>query len=275
MAESETPILELRAVSRRFGSVEALRNVSLAIGRKEVTCLLGDNGAGKSTLIKVLSGVHPPDSGDVLLDGNAIRFRSPHDAIERGIATVYQDLAVVPLMSVWRNFFLGAEPQRGRGLFASLDVAACKRVAQDELSRMGIELHDVEQSVATLSGGERQSLAIARALHFGARLLILDEPTAALGVKQTQLVLERIELARQRGVAIVLITHNPIHAQAVGDRYVILRDGRAVDKFRRNERTLEDISLRMAGEAESFERDEANAGERNTAIATRRPWARP
>nr|BFE79011.1 hypothetical protein GCM10020093_016120 [Planobispora longispora] len=162
----------------------ALRDVSTRVDAGEVTCVLGDNGAGKSTLIKILAGVHPPDSGEYLVDGAPARFTSPRDALDRGIATVYQDLAMIPLMSVWRNFFLGSEPSRGRGPFRRFDVARAKRTVREELRSMGIDIRDVDQPVGTLSGGERQSVAIARAVYFGARVLILDEPTSALGVKQ-------------------------------------------------------------------------------------------
>lgn len=247
MTEPAPPILELRSVSRRFGSVDALQGVSLTIPPATVTCLLGDNGAGKSTLIRILSGVHPPTSGTMLVDGAVVRLGSPREAMVYGIATVYQDLAVVPLMSLWRNFFLGAEPRRGRDPLGSLDVDACRRIAAEELARMGIVIDDVEQPVGTLSGGERQSLAIARALYFGARVLILDEPTAALGVRQTEVVLRQIRAARGRGVAVVFITHNPAHATAVGDRFVVLRHGRVVDTHERGDFPVERLAELMAG----------------------------
>ena len=184
------PRLEARDVSMRFGGVVALEHASLSARAGEVTCLLGDNGAGKSTLIKVLAGVHPPTGGACLLDGETVRFRSPREALSRGIATVYQDLAMVPLMSVWRNFFLGSEPTSDRGPFRRIDADRCREETRAELAAMGIELRDPEQPVGSLSGGERQAVAIARALHFGARVLILDEPTAALGLRQSERVLD-------------------------------------------------------------------------------------
>lgn len=217
-------ILQTRDVGKSFGSVLALRGVSMSVAAGQVTCVLGDNGAGKSTLIKILAGVHQHDSGELLVDGAPVRLSSPRDALDRGIATVYQDLAMIPLMSVWRNFFLGSEPVKSMGRF---DVARARRVAREELRAMGIDIRDVDQPVGTLSGGERQSVAIARAVHFGARALILDEPTSALGVKQAGVVLRYIAKARDRGLGVVFITHNPHHAYPVGDRFLLLNRGRA------------------------------------------------
>jgi len=245
MTEADGPLVELRSVSQRFGNIEALCDVSLTIAAAEVTCLLGDNGAGKSTLIKILSGVHPPSAGTMFVAGRPVRLASPREAIELGIATVYQDLAMVPLMSVWRNFFLGAEP--ARHVLAPLDIEACERIVRAEMARMGIAIHDVHQPVGTLSGGERQSLAIARAIYFGARVLVLDEPTAALGVTQTAVVLEQIRAACERGVAVVFITHNPLHAHAVGDHFVVLQRGRVHDSHRRGAHTAEQLARLMAG----------------------------
>src|SRR5829696_556565 len=170
-------LLEVRGVGKRFGSVLALQDISTAVNAGEVTCVLGDNGAGKSTFIKILSGAHTPDSVQYLVDGAPAGFSSPRDALDKGIATVYQDLAMVPLMSVWRNFFLGAEPRKGFGPLGWLDAATAKRICREELHEMGIDIRDPDQPVGTLSGGERQSVAIARAVYFGARVLILDEPT--------------------------------------------------------------------------------------------------
>ena len=243
------PRLEARDVTLRFGGVVALEHASLAARAGEVTCLLGDNGAGKSRLIKVLAGVHPPTDGVCLLDGEAVRFRSPREALSRGIATVYQDLAMVPLMSVWRNFFLGSEPTSGRGPFHRIDVGRCRDETRAELAAMGIELRDPAQPVGSLSGGERQAVAIARALHFGARVLILDEPTAALGVRQSERVLEHVRTAADRGVAVVFVTHTPHHAHPVGDRVVVLRRGRVVADEPREALPVEQLAALMAGEA--------------------------
>ena len=217
--------IELRSVSKRFGSVIALDDVSFSVQSGQVTCLLGDNGAGKSTLIRILSGVYAPTSGRYLIDGDDARFDSPRDALSRGIATVHQDLGLVPLLSIWRNFFLGAEPKTGR-LLPRIDVVLARATASSALQTMGITVRDADEPVAMLSGGERQSIAIARALHRGARVLILDEPTAALGVRQAALVLRNIAEAAKRGVAVVLVTHNPAHALEVADRLVVLKQGK-------------------------------------------------
>ena len=185
-------MLQFDHVSKYFGNVTALKDVSLHVNAGEVTCILGDNGAGKSTLIKILSGVHQHDEGTFLVEGVESRFSSPRDARAAGVATVYQDLAMVPLMSIWRNFFLGAEPTKGVGPFKRFDRQLAKDTVRRELHEMGIDIRDPDQPVGTLSGGERQSVAIARAVHFGAKLLILDEPTSALGVKQAGVVLRYI-----------------------------------------------------------------------------------
>src|SRR5438270_2028847 len=167
------PLLEVRHVSKYFGSVIALRDISMQVHAGEVTCVLGDNGAGKSTLIKILSGVHSPDKGEVRFEGEPVTFADPRDARARGIATVFQDLATVPLMSVWRNFFLGNEPTRGKGPLQRLDIKRAHEVMREEMSKMGIDVRDPNQAVGTLSGGERQAVAIARAVYFGAKVLIL------------------------------------------------------------------------------------------------------
>jgi simple sugar transport system ATP-binding protein len=247
MSGNGSPLLEVDSVSKFFGSVIALEDVSLRARAGEVTCLLGDNGAGKSTLIKILSGVHKPTSGRYSIEGREVVLTSPREAREYGIATVYQDLAVIPLMSVWRNFFLGSEPTRGWGPFRRIDVSLCQEVARNELAKMGIEIRDPSQPVGTLSGGERQSVAIARALYFGARVLILDEPTAALGVRQSELVLRFIAQARDRGVAVVFVTHNPHHAYPVGDRFVVLCRGKVLGDLAKQDLSTERLVQMMSG----------------------------
>src|SRR5437763_2454664 len=177
------PLLEVQDVSKYFGSVIALKDISMKVYAGEVMCLLGDNGAGKSTLIKILSGVHRPDEGQYLFEGKEVHFASPRDALDAGIATVYQDLAMIPLLGISRNFFLGSEPTKGWGPFRRFNVKFADQVTREELGKMGIQVREMTQAVGTLSGGERQSVAIARAVYFGAKVLILDEPTAALGVK--------------------------------------------------------------------------------------------
>jgi len=242
------PLLEAVEIVKRFGRVTALDRVSFAVGPGEVVCLLGDNGAGKSTLVKILTGVEMPTAGGLRVDGEPVTFATPRDARARGVATVYQDLALVPLMSVWRNFVLGAEPVHGRGPLQRLDTRAAERLARETLAVLGIQVSDVRRPAGTLSGGERQAVAIARALHFGARVLILDEPTAALGVRQAELVLDQVARARARGVGVVLVTHNPQHAAPLGDRFVVLRRGRVVGDTTRGETDSERLTELMAGE---------------------------
>ena len=253
-ADSGTPhLLEVRRVSKFFGNVVALNDVSTHVNGGEVTCILGDNGAGKSTLIKILSGVYRHDAGQVLVDGQEVHFASPRDARARGIATVYQDLAMVPLMSIWRNFFLGAEPTKGIGPFQRFDIPFAKKTVREQLRQMGIDIRDPDQPVGTLSGGERQSVAIARAVYFGARVLILDEPTSALGVKQAGIVLKYILQARDQKIGVILITHNPHHAYPVGDRFVILNRGQSMGTFAKEELDQQELVRLMAGGRELAE----------------------
>jgi simple sugar transport system ATP-binding protein len=246
-------LLEADQISKYYGNVVALSDISAQVNAGEVTCILGDNGAGKSSFIKILSGCHPPDQGRLLVEGNPVQFTSPRDARAHGIATVYQDLAMVPLMSVWRNFFLGAEPRKGVGPLQWVDAAKAKGIVRRELSEMGIDIRDPDQPVGTLSGGERQSVAIARAVYFGARVLILDEPTSALGVKQAGVVLKYILQARDRGVAVIFITHNPHHAYPVGDRFVILNRGQSLGTFDKSEIDRTELVRLMAGGSELAE----------------------
>jgi simple sugar transport system ATP-binding protein len=247
------PLIEARELTKYFGSVIAVKDVSMTVRAGEVVCLLGDNGAGKSTLIKCLSGVHPPDSGQILLDGEAVTLASPREALHRGVATVYQDLAMCSLMSVSRNFFLGSEPTKGWGPFKRFDVATADRISHQELLNMGIELRDTTQAVGTLSGGERQSVAIARAVHFGAKIVILDEPTSALGVKEAAIVLRYIVAAQARGLGIILITHNVNHAYPVGDRFIVLDRGHMVGTFAKEELPRDEL-LKLMGGGEELDR---------------------
>ncbi|GLV49267.1 sugar ABC transporter ATP-binding protein [Thermus sp. LT1-2-5] len=242
-----TPLIELRKVSKYFGPVVALKDIDMKVYAGEVYCLLGDNGAGKSTLIKALSGVHTPSEGQILMEGKPVVFRSPRDALDRGIATVYQDLAMLPLMSISRNFFLGREPKRRWGPLTLYDAAFAARVAREELRKIGIDIRDPDQPVGTLSGGERQSVAIARAVYFGAKVLILDEPTSALGVKEAAVVLKYIVQAKARGLGVIFITHNVHHAWAVGDTFTVLNRGRSYGTFKKAEVTREQLLQMMAG----------------------------
>jgi simple sugar transport system ATP-binding protein len=236
---SDGPILEMENVGKSYGNVNALRGVNLRVQQGEVTCVLGDNGAGKSTLIKIVSGLHEHTEGTLKINGLSRSFASPR----LGIATVYQDLALAPLMAVWRNFFLGNEIRRG----VSLDIDAMKRICSDELTKMGIVIPDLDRPVGGLSGGQRQCIAIARAIYFGAKVIILDEPTASLGVKQSGVVLKYITKARDAGLGVIFITHNPHHAYLVGNHFVILKLGRVVLDAHRDELTLDKLTAEMAG----------------------------
>ncbi len=264
-ANGGVPMLELKNISKFFGSVISLKDISTTVRAGQVTCVLGDNGAGKSTFIKILAGVHQADEGEVLMDGEPTVFANPRQALDAGIATVYQDLAMVPLMAIWRNFFLGSEPQKGWGPFKRFDKDKAKETTRKEMADMGIDIRDPDQPVGTLSGGERQSVAIARAVYFGARLLILDEPTSALGVKQAGVVLKYIVQARDRGLGVIFITHNPHHAYPVGDRFMLLKRGRSLGDYAKSEITREEMTALMAGGAEleqlahELQRDEGEA----------------
>ncbi len=241
------PLIEMDDVGKSYGPIRALRGINLRVNAGEVTCVLGDNGAGKSTLIKIMSGLHPHNEGVLKVDGQDVTFSSPRQALEHGIATVYQDLAVVSLMEVWRNFFLGSEITSSRMPFAGLKIRDMRRIADEELRKMGIVVKDINQPIGNLSGGQRQCVAIARAVYFGARVLILDEPTAALGVKQSGVVLKYTAAARDAGLGVVFITHNPHHAYLVGDHFVVLKRGAMNLDARRSEISLEDLTAQMAG----------------------------
>ncbi|NVO25731.1 ATP-binding cassette domain-containing protein [Donghicola mangrovi] len=255
---AKQPILELRNVDKSFGPIDVLHEISIKVRAGEVLCLLGDNGAGKSTLIKTLAGVHQPTRGEFLMDGQPVTFGNPKEAQERGIATVHQFGGTYPLMSVGRNFFMGSEPTKGFGPFKYFDRAKANRIAVEEVQKMGItRITDGDRLVGGLSGGERQSLAIARAVYFGARVLILDEPTAALGVKQAAHVLRIVNEAKKRGLAVIFITHQVMHAMAVGDHFAVLIRGAIAADFRKGEKTREEIADLMAG-GESMAELEAN-----------------
>ncbi len=255
----EVSVLEARGLGKRFGSVVALRNVDVSLRAGEVTCVVGDNGAGKSVFIKMLCGLIRPSEGEILLDGTPTEFSSPRRARSLGIVAVYQDLALTPTMSLWRNFFMGAEPVKGWGIFQRFDVEYAKQAMQTELEKLGVELGDPDRAAHTLSGGERQGLAIARALYYGARILILDEPTSALGVRQSGAVLRLIRRAAQRGTAVILVTPKPQHAFWVGDRFLVFQRGRLIEDRASETLTLESLSYLMAGGGEVDELESAIA----------------
>lgn len=244
------PIIRMENVVKRFGPFTALAGVTFDIYSGEVHALLGDNGAGKSTLIKTLSGVHTPTEGQIYVDDKPVTFRSPRDASDAGIGTVYQDLAVNPLLSVTRNFFLGREISKGFGL---LDMDKMNQIAHDEMLKIGIDFSDPTQAVGTMSGGQRQTLAIARAVYFGAKVLILDEPTSALGVRQTSNVLSTVDKVRATGVGVIFITHNVRHALAVADRFTVLNLGKTLGTAIRGEITQQELQDLMAGGQELAE----------------------
>jgi len=238
----------MRNIKKSFGhSIVAVDDVNLSIYNGEVLCLLGDNGAGKSTLIKIISGVHNQDSGDIFFEGEKVNFKSSRDAIDIGIRTVYQDLAIFPLMSIAENMVVGSEPTTGWGPFKVLDTKKMEEVAQNGLEKIGINIADTSRTLITLSGGQRQTVAIARAEHLGAKLLILDEPTSALGVKQAAIVLKYVKKVRNRGIGIILITHNVVHAMAVGDRFAVLNHGKLIGVYNKSEVDESKLLHLMAG----------------------------
>lgn len=263
------PLIDVQNISKQFGSVIALSGVSMAVYPGEVHCLLGDNGAGKSTLIKTLSGVHPPSSGQILIEGQSVLMTGPRDALDRGIATVFQDLAMIPLMSITRNFFMGREITKGVGPARRFDIEAANRIAREEMKKIGIDVRDPTQAVGTLSGGERQCVAIARAVYFGAKVLILDEPTSALGVKQASVVLKYVAQARARGLGVIFITHNVHHAWAVGDKFTVLNRGKTLGTHTKTSITREELLHMMAGGKE-LEQLSAELDEFSRADAARR-----
>lgn len=246
-ARDAKPIIHMEGIKKHFGNVIALNGVTFDVTPGECHCLLGDNGAGKSTFIKTMSGVHKPTAGQIFFEGKPLSFDSPREAMEAGIATVFQDLAMIPLMSVTRNFFMGREPVKGRGLAKRFDIERANEITMEEMRRMGINLRAPDQAVGTLSGGERQTVAIARAVYFGAKVLILDEPTSALGVRQTSNVLSTIDRVRKQGVGVVFISHNVRHALAVGDRFTVLNRGQTLGTAVRGEIDAAELQDLMAG----------------------------
>ena len=241
------PVLELRGVTVRFGSVPALDRVSLRLDAGTVTCLLGENGAGKSTLVQVLSGVRRHDEGELLVDGRPVRFRRPGQARAHGIATVWQDLAVVPLMTVWRNFWLGDEPTRGVWPFRRIDLDVARNVAARAMGRVGLPGLDVDQAAAALPAGQRHSLAVARAMHFGERVLVVDESAAPLTVAQHALVLRTVVSARDAGLGVLFVTSMPSYAHLVGDRFLLLAGGRVAADLTREDVDVDDLTRLMSG----------------------------
>jgi simple sugar transport system ATP-binding protein len=238
------PLVEARGVSKNFGRIEALRNVNFQLGHAQVLALLGDNGAGKSTMIKILTGLFPPDRGEVRWEGEPVHFHSPRDAYNMGVATVYQDLAIVDLMAIYRNVFLGREKAvtKGWGPLKWIDRKKAHAQARKAIGDIGIQIRDPEEAIARLSGGERQSVAIARAAHFNPKLLILDEPTSALSLRQTDRVLKSVDEARNKGISIIFITHNVYHVYPIADRFVILSHGESIAEFPKGKHSRDEVA---------------------------------
>jgi simple sugar transport system ATP-binding protein len=239
---SANPVIEMKGISKRFGGVRALQNIDFTVGDAEILGLVGDNGAGKSTLIKVLMGVYPPDEGEIYLNGRRVNFSSASQARAAGIEAVYQDLALVEQLSMARNFFLGKEPTKSFGPIKFLDLHKMSEISKKGLTDLGIVVRSTDEEVAVLSGGERQSISIGRAMHFGAKLLILDEPTSALSIKEAEQVLAFIRTIKQRGLSAIFITHNLYHVFPVADRFTVLFRGTKVGDFRKEEISIEQLT---------------------------------
>ena len=244
---SDGALIEVKNISKYFQSVIALSDINMVLYPGEVMCLLGDNGAGKSTLIKILSGAYTPSEGEYFFQGVKSQFYSPREALDKGIATVYQDLAMIPLASITRNFFMGREPVKGWGPFKFFDFNFAHKVTREQMHNIGIDIRNPDQAVGTLSGGERQCLAISRAVYFGAKVLILDEPTSALGVSQASMVLKYILRAKKRGIGVIFITHNVHHAYPIADRFTLLNRGKSLGTFKKNEVLKQEVLDMMAG----------------------------
>ena len=237
-------LMEATGIRKRCGPVTSLRDVHVQVMAGEVHALLGDNGAGKSTLIQILNGVVSPDEGELIWEGRPVRLSSPREAIALGISVVFQDLAVVGQLSIYRNLFLGREAEVAYkiGPLTVFDVARARERAAAALSEIGINVRSVDEPVASLSGGERQSIAVARAVYFQSKLLIMDEPTSALSLKETAKVLHYIEQARAKGIAVVVITHNIPSIFPIADRFTVLSHGQSLGTFQRGETTVEELS---------------------------------
>ncbi|MCA0145838.1 ATP-binding cassette domain-containing protein [Blastococcus sp. LR1] len=241
------PVIELRGLTVRYGNVPALNRVNAVLRSGEITCVLGENGSGKSTLVSVLSGLGRHDEGELLVAGMPVRFRSPRHSRALGIATVWQDLAVAPLLSIWRNFFLGVEPTRGVWPLRRLDVAGARETTVRAMARVGVTALDPDQPASALQAGERQSLAVARALHFGARALVIDEPVTPMTVARQTLFGQAILAARAQGLAVVVVTNNPRYAHLIGDRFLLLAHGQVAATLTRDDIDADDLTALMAG----------------------------
>ncbi|GAG58198.1 unnamed protein product [marine sediment metagenome] len=235
-------LVKMVGINKCFGIVEALKDVDFNVKRQEVVGLVGDNGAGKSTLIKILTGVCPPDRGEIYFEGKKENIDSPKKARDMGIETVYQNLALIDLLSISRNFFLGRElTKKFAGFCNFLDKKKIDEISERALKNVGIKVRDVDEEVSILSGGERQAVSIGRAIYFGAKLLVLDEPTAALSIKESHKVLDYVTSAKERGLSVIFITHNIYHVYSVAERFAILEHGEKLGDFNKDEVSAEDI----------------------------------
>ena len=258
------PLLEARSLGKAYEGVTALEGVSLTVHAGEIVCVLGEDGAGKSTLVRILAGVEAPDSGGILVGGRDVRLGSPHDALRHGIAIVHQDIAVSPLLSVTRSFFLGVEPTVGLGPFRRFDARTAERVCREELLDLGIDLADPSRAIGSLTADERRGVAIARAMHFATRVVILDEPAASLGLEGAAAVLRQVVAAEARGLGVILATRRVDHAYPVGDRFLVLERGRVAGAFHKSDVSRADL-LALLGRGAALDRLgrelEAYAGE--------------
>ncbi|ABG05518.1 ABC transporter related [Rubrobacter xylanophilus DSM 9941] len=243
------PTLSARGITKSFGAVQALRGVDFEVYPGEVVALIGDNGAGKSTLINVITGVFPPDSGEIIFEGRRVEFETPHDARDLGIETVYQDLAVAPQLNAVANIFLGRERRREGllGRLGFLDEKRMQRQTEEQLRELRVRIPDLTKPLSTFSGGQRQGVAVARAVMWASKVVIMDEPTAALGVAQAGMVLDLVRRVRQTGIPVVFISHNMPQVFEVADRIVVLRLGEVAAELDPREATTDDAVAAMTG----------------------------
>ncbi len=234
-------VLEVKNLTKSFGAVRAVTEVSFTVGKREIIGLVGDNGAGKTTIINLIMGVFPPDKGEILFEGKKVRFNSPRDSRRAGIEPVYQNTAVVDLMNLWRNFYIGREITKSFGPISILNRKKMMHDSLEVMQEIGVNVREADGGVGVLSGGERQSLCIGRCMKFGGKLLLLDEPTAALSVKETQKVLKFAESVRKKGISEIIVDHNIHHIYPIVDRFIIMGRGKKITELKKNEFTPEDI----------------------------------
>jgi ABC-type sugar transport system ATPase subunit len=247
MAADADYILEARGISKRFGRVQAIENITLQLERCEILALVGDNGAGKSTLIKIIAGALKKDSGEILLEGRKVELENPMHAKSLGIEVVYQDLSLINYLNVYQNLFLGRELQKRIGLLKILDQRKMEQEAKEKLKTLGVKVKSCREWVSRLSGGQRQSVAVAKAASFGKKIVILDEPTAALGVEEAHHVLEIVRELKNKGASVIIITHNMEHAFSVADRFLVIRLGSVVGVRRKSETSIDEIVKMITG----------------------------